>query len=381
MNHFFSIQTLGLTILVFINSCIAAMLATAMPIILSDNLKASYIEVSIFIVTGAVASALIAHKIGLLTDSGKSRLKIAVFSAFAGAVGFFILAHSNNYFQFLAVFVSLIAIANSLFPQFMALAFISNPKYVPTVRAFGTLGWVIGPPIAGFSIAILGISDTFNSIVIVYLLLILLIILSVSGHLSHSRTALKISDKIEQVRDKKPSHKDLIIILSAVHFLLAIPLIAIPLRIMELEGTQVLVGLAFGLAAFIEIPIIFMARYIHNRFSQQVIWGGIGAALAVYFHLLAFSTSSYQIIAVSVLNGIITGVVMGYGLLVLQKRLPSHPGYASALYTNILRLTHVVAVLFSGIIAQYLSFRFLFIAATGLALSIVFAQKMLVKLK
>ena len=124
-----------------------------------------------------------------------------------------------------------------------------------------------------------------------------------------------------------------------------------------------------------------MARYIHNRFSQQVIWGGIGAALAVYFHLLAFSTSSYQIIAVSVLNGIITGVVMGYGLLVLQKRLPSHPGYASALYTNILRLTHVVAVLFSGIIAQYLSFRFLFIAATGLALSIVFAQKMLVKLK
>ncbi len=125
---------------VTLNACVAATLATAMPVFLTTELHASYAATSAFLVVGALASTLLAHGIGRLSDAGMSRHAIAVASCLCGAVGFLLLAAADTYLALLLVFATLIAAANSLFPQFMALTFVLNPRRVPTARAFASLG-------------------------------------------------------------------------------------------------------------------------------------------------------------------------------------------------------------------------------------------------
>lgn len=353
---------------VMLNACIAATLATAIPVILTSDLGASYIEASLLLVAGAIGSTIIAHLVGRISDRGTSRRRIAIVSAIAGGIGFLLMAQTESYLGFLLIFVTLIALANSLFPQFMALAFILAPKSVPMARALASLGWVIGPPIAGFCIAASGYGTAFTFIAFVYLALILLVLVAVpdagvrrDDHPvpERSKTALPLAEAAD--------HRDLVAILSGIHFLLAIPLIAIPIRIIALGGNETQVGLCFGIAALIEIPIIAMAGHIRDRVTPRGLFTAASLALASYFALLSLAVTPEQVIATSVVNGIVTGVMMGYGLIVLQARLPHRPGHASALYTNILRLTHVAALLVTGAIAQTLSFHVLFLGAAGLA--------------
>ena len=349
------------------NACIAATLVSAMPVILTTNLGATYIETSAFLVAGALSTTVLAHWIGKWSDSGASRRRIAGLSAIAGAVGFLAMAILESYLGFLLVFVTAIAFANSLFPQFMALVFVLASKHVPLARAFASLGWVIGPPIAGFSIAEFGYVSTFQAIAVLYGILLLTILLALPAS-----AAVKDAAKDRTGNQKVPVRRylDLIVILSCIHLLIAVPLFAIPLRMIEIGGTQTQVGLAFGIAALIEIPIIAMSGRFQTLWSSRAIFAGSSLGLATFFIALILATSPNGLIAANILNGIVTGVMAGYGLIVIQERLSKHPGFASALYTNILRLTHLAAVFLAGVIAQYLTFDALFAIAAGLAVLI-----------
>ncbi len=169
--------------------------------------------------------------------------------------------------------------------------------------------------------------------------------------------------------------RDLVALLSGLHLLMAVPLIGVPLLVTEQGGQEVHVGLAFGIAAVIEIPIIAATNRIRAQASPQATFVACGWLLCAYFLLLAFASTYGAVIAAGVLNGVVSGLMMGLGLLLLQERLSDAPGLASAVYTNILRLTHVAALLMTGLIAQLssLSTVFLFCAliAAGLSIALV----------
>ena len=348
-------STSAVILCVTLNACIAASLAVAMPVYLTTELQVSYAATSAFLVAGALTTTLVAHGIGKLSDTGASRHAIAVTSCLSGVIGFALLAMADTYSALLLVFATFIAVANSLFPQFMALAFVLSPRRVPTARAFASLGWVVGPPVTGLVIAATSYQVAFASIAFLYIGLIAVVaFLAVRASLPAGRSSPKGAANYDQGRafGRRRDVIDLVILLSSLHLLMAIPLIGVPLLITEQGGQEVHVGLAFGIAAAIEIPIIAATNRIRAWASPHVLFVACGWLLAAYFVLLALSSSYVTVIAASVLNGVVTGLMMGLGLVLLQERLSDAPGLASAIYTNVLRLTHVAALLVTGLVAE-----------------------------
>ena len=146
-----------------------------------------------------------------------------------------------------------------------------------------------------------------------------------------------------------------VLTLSSVHLLISICALGIPWRLAQIGGTEFHVGLAFSIAAAIEVPIIAGSNAIRNRFGYARILLLSCALLCVYFLTAALMENLFGLISLSVINGIVTGTMMGLSLIVLQERLADRPAHASSIYSNILRLSYVGALLVAGVIAQIIS--------------------------
>ncbi|MDX1475976.1 MAG: hypothetical protein R3309_17510, partial [Reinekea sp.] len=69
------------------------------------------------------------------------------------------------------------------------------------------------------------------------------------------------------------------------------------------------------------------------------------------------------LIAIQVFNGIYFGVFAGLGITIIQDLMPGQTGTASALYSNLLKTGSVIGTSLTGIIAQVLTFKAVFVGA------------------
>jgi MFS transporter, SET family, sugar efflux transporter len=347
---------------VFLNALVAAIMASSLPIFLTRQVHATYSQTGAVIVLATLVSAIFSHQFGNFTDRSGRRVGVAILSAMTGVVGFIFLSLQTQLLSVALIYVFLISCASSLFPQFMAMAFLADRERVPVARAFASLGWVVGPPLGGLMITMTSYAALFQSIAGIFLLIIGLMAWmptrqSIGQIESQADTSARTSP------EEIPAGHGLLGIattLSAIHVALALPLIGIPLWVIEVGGTEVHSGYAFGLAALIEIPVLLCTSWLKSQLKPSPVFVGCAFALSIYLALLALTTGVVGVVWLSLINGVVTGLMMGFGIAALQDAAPTRPGFTSALYTNILRFSYTGAVFAVGFGADHFSIRTIF---------------------
>lgn len=133
---------------------------------------------------------------------------------------------------------------------------------------------------------------------------------------------------------------------------------AMPLIVTESLGlAETLAGLMMGVTAAIEIPAMLLAPKWSHRFRPLIVLT-FGFCVAVVFYCVALLTTSYiAFIALQLLNGLFYGIFVGLGISIIQDAMPELPGFASAFYTNAMRVGSMMGSTTAGLLAQGFGFR------------------------
>ena len=93
-------------------------------------------------------------------------------------------------------------------------------------------------------------------------------------------------------------------------------------------------GYILGLAAFIEIPLMFLAARMSKAIGLKpvVIIGAIG--MPVFLIAFLYSSTAGQMLASTFFAALFIAFVASMGMVFFQELLPSIPGQATSLYIN-----------------------------------------------
>ncbi len=352
---------------VALNACITAAFAATLPIFLTVELGATYFDASLFMIAGTLASSAAVYVLGRVGDVPRLRYPVTITTALSGLAGSLCLAFATGYWVYFLVFVSLIAIAGSLFSQLMALAFIHDRSSTGFIRALASAGWVAGPPLGGLIATVYSQAAVFYAAAATYALLTVFIAGTKAFFSQKTSPVTGFAVPSAEAKSGQKPIVFLVLTLSSVHLLISISALGIPWRIVQIGGTEFHVGLAFSIAAAIEVPIIAGSNAIRNRFGYTRTLLLSCVTLCVYFLTASLMENLFGLVSLSVINGIVTGTMMGLSLIVLQERLADRPAHASSIYSNILRLSYVGALLVAGVIAQIISVVAIFWIAGAIA--------------
>ncbi len=145
-------------------------------------------------------------------------------------------------------------------------------------------------------------------------------------------------------------------------------MVNLPLLILEtLRGTKLDVGITYSVAPVFELPfMLYFGWLATRRESVGIVRAGMVIA-AVYFVALLFVTHPWQIYFCQILSAAMTAIISGIAITYFQGHLPHHPGTATNLYSNALRIGSTAGYFLFGSIAEPLGYRYVFAICAGLA--------------
>ena len=102
----------------------------------------------------------------------------------------------------------------------------------------------------------------------------------------------------------------------------------------ELKLTENTPGFMLSLAAFLEIPLMFLAARLSKGIGLKtvVVIGAI--SLVVFLALLHFAHTEKQMLAIQFFSALYIAFVASMGMVFFQELLPTIPGQATSLYIN-----------------------------------------------
>lgn len=224
------------------------------------------------------------------------------------------------------------------FPQIFASAREYAIKYVhgsimftTFLRSLASLSWVIGPPLS-FTIALGG---SFDLLFIITAVMFLLCALSSFFFLPN------VLDKETHDNSKNIkwwTNKSVLMLFVGIACLFTAfssYITTMPLLVtQELQLPERTPGLMMGLAAGLEIPLMFLAAKLAKGIGLKavVIIGAI--ALLIFLLLLHFSKTFEQLMWIQFFSALYIAFVATMGMVFFQELLPAIPGQATSLYIN-----------------------------------------------
>lgn len=351
-------------------------LATALtnpflPVFVTSELGASPAGLGLFLGCSALAALILTAAVGRLSDRRPGRVRLIALGGLAGCGCYGTFAVTRAYWPLLLVSASLGAAASTLVPQVFArareLAEAAGHRRVPmaigALRACFSVSWVVGPPLAAGLLAAAGFRGLFAAVCVTYGAVAALAVAGLHGPPTSHPSPLA-----RGTRDGWP-RRDIVATTGAfVAFQTASALgvVALPLLVVrDLHGSAAAVGLIFGLAAGLEIPLMLATGAIAFRVgTAQVVGAGVLAG-TVYFAAVSLASSTWQVAAAQVLQAMFVAGMMGVGIALFQDLMPGRPGRATSLYANTSRVSSVAAGPLVAA-AQAVGYRGTFAIAAGL---------------
>ncbi|MFI6095615.1 MFS transporter [Lentzea sp. NPDC051213] len=352
-------------------------MAFAMPfgsLFLTSEVKVTPLQLGVFLIASPAASVVASTIMGKLSDGRVQRRYLLVAGGVAGAIGYGLFAVLRDYWFLLGTSVIFVAITSSLLPQLFAYGrqVTQGPSMVVSVlRTLLSVAWVAGPPVAALLVAKTGWVGLFASTAVLQLgVAVLALTLPVP-------TAPPEEEVVEE--EAASSRGGMYVVSVAFTFLqgaVALAVSGLPLFVVtELKGTAGDAGLAMGLCAALEIPMMLWFGSLANRMSQHKLVL-IGAALSLSYHgVMLLTDSIWQVMAAQLLHATVISLIMGVGITYFQSLDPDRPGHATTMFSN----TQIVGGMIAGAllgVSQGVGFRWVYgfsltMCVLGLALLLV----------
>jgi SET family sugar efflux transporter-like MFS transporter len=377
-----SLAPLGLvTVLVGLTG---AFLSPFLPVFLSQQVKASPWQASLFLFLTPVAAIAVSNVIGRISDRPGGRQRVILVAAVGGVFGFALYAVLRQYWILLAVSITLVAVAAAIVPQIYALGREVVQREDPTrvtlgmntLRMMMSLAWAAGAPVAALLLAAIDFNGLFLITAVMYLVVLAIVIMQrdtvFRSHDTVRAAAPAAVDTVPAVPTPAPS-RAMIVAISATFVVLqsvtVLTVTTMPLFIsVDLNGDLASAGLVLGLCAAIEIPLMLAFGTLANRWSlhRLLLIGGLcGMA---YCLAVSLATSVWQVAAAQVLHAGFVCCVGGLGITYFQELMPATLGRATTLFTNTARLAGMVAGLAFGLVQMH-GYRLAYVGSLGLSVT------------
>ena len=354
-------------------------MAFAMPfhsLFLTSEIRVTPVQLSAFLIASPVASVVASTIMGKLSDGRVQRRYLLVAGGVAGTIGYGLFAVLRDYWLLLGTSVVFVALTSSLLPQIFAYgrAVSRGPSMMVSVlRTLLSVAWVAGPPLAALMVAKTGWVGLFTATALLQLGV------AVLAFTLPAPVAEPEEEKGEEEVVSGPSRGGMSVVTAAFVFLqgsIGLAVGGLPLFVTtELHGTAGDAGLAMGLCAALEIPLILWFGSLANRMSQHKLVV-TGAVIALSYHgLMLLTDAVWQVMAAQLLHATVIALVMGVGITYFQSLDPGRPGHASTMFSNTQIVGGMIAGALTGV-AQQLGFRWIYgftltMVALGLALLLV----------
>ena len=326
---------------------------------LVEKLQVQPWQISLYVVLSTVSGVLFSHFLGKWADRGQPPKGLYLLSTLGLLIGSSAFALATQYWQVLLVGVLFIGLGNAALPQLLTLGRHegnqeSQPaSYNAWLRAMLSLAWIGGPPLAFLVMAQWGFSTTFATSASLFFLTFALgawvLPKTVTANRAHSDA---------QNQSLGPEVWWLGIAIVAGNFANLAYAIAMPIFVIkELHLPESLPGWALGLAAGLEIPFMIWAGRVAKPHSiNGIIRAGLAVGFCFYLGMF-LATEAWQILVLQALNGVFFGIFAGLGITIIQDQLPHRLGFATAFYSNAMRIGMVLGSLSVGLIAQFFSYQ------------------------
>ncbi len=211
---------------------------------------------------------------------------------------------------------------------------------VMNTRAYVSLAWVAGPPLATVIMTSWGSRATLLAIAVVAVLSIASTTMMLPGRTTTAPApATAVTASVGDPR-RAPTMTVVLIVIAFI-ILQATNYTVVTVMSLYVTGRLQLdviwAGISLGVAAGLEIPALVLIGRMGGRYSSTALIISGCAAGVVYYLAMTFVSGPILLVGLQVLNAWFFAAVAGVGLALFQDIIPA-PGLAAGLYTNTRRV-------------------------------------------
>jgi MFS transporter, SET family, sugar efflux transporter len=337
----------------------------------------SKMRFGVFMTLTAAAGILIGTVLARYSDTHYSRRSMLLWGSISGVAGYVGYAYCRSFIPLVLIGTLVLGLSTVTFSQLFAHArelleatdIVPSQRvfYMNTFRMFFALSWTVGPTIASWIMVHFSYRGLFLGAAATFALFAWVVVEYVPARPPlFAKQASQASQSLLRIL----SRVDLLAHLAAMGLICAattMSMVNLPLLILEtLGGTQVNVGIAYSVAPVFELPfMLYFGWLATRRDSVGIVRSGFMIAI-VYFIGLIFVAHPWQVYLCQILSAAMTAVTSGIAITYFQTHLPHHPGTATNLYANAMRLGSTGGYFLFGSIAEHRGYRFVFAVCAGL---------------
>lgn len=377
---------------------------------LSEAVTATPLMVGLFFAVRSVAEIGTDIVVGAVSDRLRNRRTILVLTALFNAGGALCYTFLRDYYLLLLSGMVCFGLGGACFGQLFAYTReladargVDAPFFNGFLRSVTSLAWVVGPPLAFWTIATWSFTALYASTAALSLLAAALCGWGLpdprasgagasgagasgtgASGAGASGTARAVPD--ESVTDAAPEPageqppgtlgmfrglgRRTALVLGAVVLLLganAMYQINLPLYVTEdLDMSPQFAGVLLGVSAFVEIPLMVLAGVWAERVGKQWLMFAATVCATLFFVLLPLADTRPFLLALQPLNAAWAAVALNIPVVMLQDSLPGRIGTASALYSSAFKAGMFLGGLVVGTVATWTGYGQVFWVCAGL---------------
>lgn len=358
---------------------------TMLAFYITDYLGQSPAYISIYLVSGVLASMLIAPPLARYFDRGKIQQKQALYlTSMAGIVWIVAFYFTRNFWLVWALNISVVALAGSGWSLIVSYAKVQSRQFeekandaVMFNRAMFSLGWCVGPAMGGVVVSEFGFETLFLVMLGFSLLTLLFIYI-----LPPLDMPAKVDKPEGEEKSKLPKRaKILLLAFWLLNTAMASAMVLISFHIISIGGGEKEAGRAFAIAAFIEIPVLIFSAKLLNLLNHTQLLLLIFAMSVITYFGMSFTFEVYQLYAMQVFGGVMVALAVGIGMVLIQDTMPESPAIIMAHYSNMLRFATLVGGGLIGFFVEYFATDDLLVAisvlpAIGMVIVLVWLRRL-----
>jgi SET family sugar efflux transporter-like MFS transporter len=338
----------------------------------------SKVRFGVFMTLTTGAGVLMGTILARYSDTHFSRRSVLLWGSVSGVAGYLGYAYCRSFVPLLLMGTVVLGLSTSTFSQLFAyarellaasnIAPAQRAFYMNAFRMFFALSWTVGPMIASWIMVHFSYRGLFLAAAADFAVFAMMVAKTVptapplfaAQAAQSAQSLLKILSRV-----------DLTAHLAAMGLICAattMSMVNLPLLILEtLHGDQVSVGITYSVAPVFEVPfMLYFGWLATRRESVGIVRTGLIIA-AIYFAALLFVVQPWQVYLCQILSAAMTAVISGVAITYFQSHLPHHPGTATNLYSNALRVGSTAGYFIFGPVAEHLGYRFVFGICAGFA--------------
>ena len=304
------------------------------------QLHYSAFEISSIFVILPIISIFVVQGAARLSDGIIARPLIISIACLFGIASPLFLSSQPEFILFCTLGFVLLSIYPVAYPQIFASAREYALKYMTTsvmyttfLRSLASLSWSVGPPIAYF----IATDFSFNALFYTCSAMYLIAMLSAFFFLPHITFDGPV---IEHHKSSGSFYKNRQVILLFIAIALLFTafssyIVTMPLYLtQELKTDEHLPGMILGLAAFIEIPLMFLAARMVRRLGLKFLVIAGSYCLVIFLGAMCLCSSLTQLLLIQIFSATFIALVSNLGMIFFQELLVKIPGQATSVYIN-----------------------------------------------